>query len=259
MMTTRISAVAFNTFREAVRDRVLYNLIFFALLLVASGPLLGQISIGVQRILLVNLSLTAISVFGVLISIFVGISLVSKEIEKRTLYPVLARPVGRGEFVAGKYVGLAGTLAVNTLAMAAGFYLALFFVAHTFTRADANILVAIYFLLLEFFVVIGLALLFSSFSSPLLSALYALGMFVAGTFSADLRTFAEMTHGPEKWLATVISYIIPNLASLNVITRVSHDQFIPAGLVGYNTAYSLLYVLVTVCGAALIFARRNLK
>lgn len=258
-MRERLSAIAFNTFREAVRDRVLYNLVFFALLLVASAPLLGQISIGVQRILLVNLSLTAVSIFGVVISIFVGISLVSKEIEKRTLYPVLARPVGRGEFIVGKYFGLAGTLVVNTAAMAVGFYLALFLMAHTFTRADANILIAIYFLLLEFFVVIGLALLFSAFSSPLLSALFALGMFVAGTFSSDLRAFAAMSHGPEKWLATAVSYIIPNLASLNMITRVSHDQFIPAGLVGYNSLYALLYTLVTVSAAALIFSRRELK
>lgn len=258
-MRERVFAIASNTFREAVRDRVLYNLIFFALLLVASAPLFGQISIGVERILLVNLSLTAVSIFGVVISIFVGISLVSKEIEKRTLYPVLARPVGRGEFILGKYFGLAGTLVVNTAAMAAGFYIALLLLTHAFTRADANILIAIYFLLLEFFVVIGLALLFSSFSSPLLSALFALGMFVAGTFSADLRAFAAMTHGPQKWLAIVTSYIIPNLAPMNVITRVSHDQFIPAGLVGYNTLYALLYVVITVSGGALIFSRRNLK
>ena len=255
----RIGAIAFNTFREAVRDRVLYNLVFFALLLVAMAPLLGQISIGVQRVLLVNLSLTAISIFGTVISIFVGISLVSKEIEKRTLYPVLSRPVGRGEFIVGKYLGLAGTLLVNTAAMALGFYLALFLMTQEFTRGDANILIAIYFILLQFFVVIGLALLFSSFSTPLLSALFALSMFVAGTFAGDLRAFAQMTHGPQKWLAILTSYVIPNLASLNVITRVSHDQFIPARLVAYNTLYSVLYAAVTICGALLIFSRRDLK
>src|SRR3954454_24544354 len=124
-MTYRLRAIAFNTFREAVRDRILYNLVFFALLLVATAPLLGQISIGVQRVLLINLSLTAISIFGIVISIFVGISLVSKEIEKRTLYPVLSRAVGRGEFIVGKYFGLVGTLLVNTLAMSIGFYAAL--------------------------------------------------------------------------------------------------------------------------------------
>jgi ABC-type transport system involved in multi-copper enzyme maturation permease subunit len=255
----RISAIAFNTFREAVRDRVLYNLVFFVLLLVAMAPLFGQISIGVQRVLLVNLSLSAISIFGTVISIFVGISLVSKEIEKRTLYPVLSRPVGRGEFIVGKYFGLAGTLFVNTAAMAMGFYFALFLMTRQFTRADANILIAIYFILLQFFVVIGLALLFSSFSTPLLSALFALSMFVAGTFASDLRAFAELTHGPQKWLALMSSYVIPNLASLNVITRVSHDQFIPASLVAYNTMYSFFYAAATVAGSLLIFSRRDLK
>jgi len=96
-MINRISAISFNTFREAVRDRVLYNLIFFALLLVAASVLVGQISIGIERIVLVNLGLTAVSIFGIVIAIFIGIGLVSKEIEKRTLYAVLARPVRRSE------------------------------------------------------------------------------------------------------------------------------------------------------------------
>lgn len=258
-MTSRIRAIAFNTFREAVRDRVLYNLVFFVLLLVAAAPLLGEISIGVQRVLLINLSLSVISIFGIVISIFVGISLVSKEIERRTLYPVLSRPVGRGEFILGKYCGLLGTLLVNTAAMTAGFYLALIAMTGGFTRNDANTLIAIYFLFLQFAVVIGLSLLFSSFSSPLLSALFALSMFVAGTFAADLRAFAEMAKGPEKWLALASSYVVPNLASLNVITRVSHDQQIPAALVGYNTLYTLLYAAATISGAILIFSRRDLK
>lgn len=258
-MTNHIRAIAFNTFREAVRDRVLYNLVFFALLLVAAAPLLGEISIGVQRVLLINLSLSAISIFGIVISIFVGISLVSKEIEKRTLYPVLSRPVGRGEFIFGKYCGLVGTLLVNTIAMTVGFYVALLLMTRSFTRADANILIAIYFLFLQFIVIIGLALLFSSFSSPLLSALFALSMFVAGTFAGDLRAFAAMSHGPEGWLARAASFIVPNLASLNVITRVSHDQFISAALVAYNTLYSLAYAIATLAGAVLIFSRRDLK
>jgi|SRR5215510_13794097 len=258
-MTSRIRAIAFNTFREAVRDRVLYNLVFFALLLVACAPLLGEISIGVQRVLLINLSLSAISIFGIVISIFVGISLVSKEIERRTLYPVMSRPVGRGEFILGKYFGLAGTLLFNTGAMAGGFYIALLLMTRSFTQADANILIAIYFLFLQFVVVIGLALLFSSFSSPLLSALFAFSMFVAGTFASDLRAFAAMGQGPERWLARAASFVVPNLASLNVITRVSHDQLIPFGLVAYNTLYTGLYAAVTISGAVLIFSRRDLK
>src|SRR5438445_8533951 len=123
MTANRVGHIAFNTFREAVRDRVLYNLVFFALLLVGSTPLFGQISVGLERIVLVNLGLTAISIFGVVIAIFIGIGLVSKEIEKKTLYTVLSRPVRRWEFILGKYFGLAGTLAVNTFFMAVGFLL----------------------------------------------------------------------------------------------------------------------------------------
>ena len=120
----RIRCIAFNTFREAVRDRVLYNLVIFALLMVGSALLFGQISIGVERQVLINLGLTAISVFGILIAIFIGVGLVSKEIDKRTLYTVLARPVRRWEFIVGKFCGLAGTLLVNTCFMAAGFFAA---------------------------------------------------------------------------------------------------------------------------------------
>ena len=111
-MSERISAIAFNTFREAIRDRVLYNLILFALILVGSAVLFGQISLGIERIVMINLSLTSISVFGVLIAIFIGIGLVSKEIDKKTLYTVLARPVRRWEFIVGKFSGLVQTLIV---------------------------------------------------------------------------------------------------------------------------------------------------
>ena len=133
----RISAVASNTFREAVRDRVLYNLIFFALLLVGAALLFGQISIGIQRIVLVNLGLSAISVFGVVIAIFIGTGLVSKEMEKKTLYTILSRPVRRWEFIVGKFGGLAWTLVVNTFLMAVGFFAALLFLAHRFERGQS--------------------------------------------------------------------------------------------------------------------------
>jgi ABC-type transport system involved in multi-copper enzyme maturation permease subunit len=251
--------VARNTFREAVRDRVLYNLIFFALLLVGASLLFGQISLNISRIVLVNLGLTAISLFGVVIAIFLGIGLVSKEIEKRTLYTILSRPVRRWEFIVGKFGGLAWTLTVNTACMALGFFAALLFLSHHFTRADASLLLAIYFLVLEFFVITALALLFSSFSSPVLSAVMALAMFIIGSFSQDLRGFAAMAHGSTRALVTLVAYVVPNLAPLNVISRVAHDVPVAGSLVLYNTIYSLLYTAAAVCGAVLIFEHRNLK
>src|SRR5262249_58547694 len=115
-----IGAVALNTFREAVRDRVLYNLVFFALLMIAAAILVGQISIGIEEVVIVSLGLSAISFIGLLIAIFIGVGLVYKEMDKRTLYALLAKPVRRWEFILGKFAGLVLTLAVNTAAMAAG-------------------------------------------------------------------------------------------------------------------------------------------
>jgi ABC-type transport system involved in multi-copper enzyme maturation permease subunit len=258
-MNGRIRVIAFSTFREAVRDRVLYNLIFFALLLVASAPIFGQISVGIERVFLINLGLTAISLFGVVIAIFIGIGLVSKEIEKKTLYTVLSRPVRRWEFITGKYLGLAGTLVVNTFFMTLGFCMALLLLTGHFGRAEANILVAIYFIILQFFIITALTLLFSSFSTPIESAIYALAMFIVGSFAEDLHGFAAMAHGPQAWLARAASYVVPNLSVLNVITRVSHDQIIPGSLIATNTLYTLFYVMVVVSGSVMIFEFRNLK
>ena len=258
-MNGRIPAIAFSTFREAVRDRVLYNLIFFVLILLASAPIFGQISVGIERIFLINLGLSAISIFGIMIAIFIGIGLVSKEIDKKTLYTVLSRPVRRWEFIVGKYLGLAGTLVVNTFLMSVGFYTALLLLTRQLGRSEANILIAIYFIILQFLIITAITLLFSSFSTPIESAIYALAMFIVGSFAEDLRGFATMAHGPQAWLARAASYVVPNLGTLNVITRVSHDQIIPASLIGMNTVYALFYVAVVVSGAVMIFEFRNLK
>lgn len=258
-MSGRIVHIAANTFREAVRDRVLYNLIAFALLMSAAAVLVGQISIGIERLVVVNLGLTAISLFGAVIAIFIGISLVSKEIEKRTLYTVLSRPVQRWEFIVGKFFGLAGTLVVNTFFMAIGVFAALLYVGHGFQTGDGWIAVAVYFIVLQFFVMTALALLFSAFSSPLLSAVFAFSLFVIGSFAEDLRGFAAMAQGPSRWLATGAAFLVPNLSSLNVISSVAHQQPVTRQLIISNSLYALMYTGMALCGAVLIFERRNLK
>jgi ABC-type transport system involved in multi-copper enzyme maturation permease subunit len=258
-VTSRLSAISLNTFREAVRDRVLYNLILFVLLLVASAPLFGEISIGLERLILVNVGLSSISLFGVIIAIFVGIGLVSKEIEKKTLYTILSRPVRRWEFIVGKYFGLLMTLVVNTALMTVGFYIALLVTAHGLKRTDALLLVAIYFIILQFMMMVALTLLFSSFSTPIFSAIFAFALFVIGTFAEDVKNFAALSQGVLKWLATGAAYVVPNFASLNVISQTAHDQAVGSGLIWSNTVYAVLYSAAVTAGAVLIFERRNLK
>lgn len=258
-MTSRVSAITLNTFREAVRDRVLYNLVIFVLLLVASAPLFSEISIGMERLILVNVGLSSISFFGVVIAIFIGIGLVSKEIEKKTLYTILARPVRRWEFIAGKYFGLMLTLLINAGLMTLGFYIALMINDHGLKATDGRLLVAVYFILLQFAMVTGITLLFSAFSTPLFSAVFSFALFAIGTFADDLRNFAALAHGMTKWLAMAAAYAVPNFASLNVISRVAHDQHIAGTLIFYNTVYVLLYSSAMLAAAVLIFERRNLK
>ncbi len=258
-MSARIVYIASNTFREAVRDRVLYNLIAFVLLLSGAAIFVGQISIDIERLVVINLGLTAVTLFGVVIAIFIGIGLVSKEIDKRTLYTVLSRPVRRWEFIVGKFFGLAGTLVVNTFFMAIGVFGALLYVAHKFSGGDARILIALYFIVLQFVIICAVALLFSTFSSPLLSAIFAFSLFVIGSFADDLRGFASLTHGLARWIAVGSAYLVPNFSALNIVSAVAHEQSIGAQLILQNTLYALFYSAMALSGAVLIFERRNLK
>jgi ABC-type transport system involved in multi-copper enzyme maturation permease subunit len=260
-MGSRIFHIATNTFREAVRDRVLYNLIGFALLMSAAAVLVGQVSIRIERLVVINLGLTAVSLFGIVISIFIGIGLVSKEIDKRTLYTVLSRPVRRWEFIAGKFFGLSGTLVVNTFLMAIGVFAALAYVSHPhhLVSSDLGVLVALYFIVLQFVIITALALLFSSFSTPIFSAIFAFWIFVIGSFAQDLRNFAAMTHGFTRWLATGTAHLVPNFSALNVITQVAHGEPVSPKLILMNTAYALVYSIAVLSASVLIFERRNLK
>lgn len=253
-------AVAINTFREAVRDRVLYNLIFFALMMIGAAILVGQISIGIERLVIINLGLSAISIFGLVMAVFIGVGLVYKEIEKRTLYSLLAQPVRRWEFLAGKYAGLLLTLAVNTSFMTLGLGAALFYVGRPFVRSDAAILVAVYFILLELALVTALALFFSCFSSPLLSTLFTLGIYVTGSFAADIRNVGEMMGSPLlKGVTRVVYYGIPNFHNFNAIVPAAHGESIPGALIAQNTLYAALYVALLVIAASAIFSHRDMK
>jgi ABC-type transport system involved in multi-copper enzyme maturation permease subunit len=256
----RAGVVALNTFREAVRDRVLYNLVFFALLMMAAAILVGQVSIGIEEEVIKTLGLSAISVIGLLIAVFIGVGLVYKEMDKRTLYALLAKPVRRWEFLLGKFGGLVLTLAVNTLAMAAGLFAALFYVKHHLERTDAVLLIAIYFILLKLMLVVALALLFSCYSTPLLAILYTTAFYVVGLFVEEMRTFHLATAGPAmQSLLRGLSYVLPNFENFDVMAAAAHGTKIPGALILQNTAYAALYSGIVLFVAAAVFSRRNLK
>ena len=154
---SRILAVAANTFRETIRERVLYNLLFFALVMTVCGLLLGQISIRQDEKIIKDIALAAMDLFGTAIAVFVGVGLVSKEIERRSLYPLMAKPVTRDEFLLGKFAGLSFTLLVNVTVMAAGLYLTLFL---TGRPLDLRLLAAVFPIFLSLVLTVAVVLLF---------------------------------------------------------------------------------------------------
>ena len=256
----KIVPIALNTFRESVRDRILYNLIFFVLLLVGASVFLGELSMSQESKIIVDIGLSSMRVFGVLIAIFIGIGLVYKEIDKRTIYSLLAKPIHRSEFILGKYFGLCLTLLVNSAIMALGISLALLFVKKGADPIQAKVWPAAYLIFLELMMMTAISLMFSSFSSPALSALMAFFLFVIGTFSADLKLFASTVGvGFVKVVCTALYYILPNLDNFNFIASAAHGNTPSASMVGAATLYAMLYISALLAVTVLIFQKRNFK
>jgi len=256
----RIAAIARNAFREAVRDRVLYNLVLFVLLLTGASIFIGELSGGQERKVIVDLGLSAMLLFGVFIAIFVGVGLVYKEIERRTIYAVFSKPVGRGEFLVGKYLGLCLTLLVNVLVMGVGVSLALLYVSHGWDPLIPTIWPAVLLIYMELMLLTATALLFSSFSSPALSALLTFMVFIIGHFSADLKSLANSLGGSgARWLFTGLYYLLPNLSNYSFITPAAHGRAPSLGFVFATALYAFVYIAVILAAATLVFSRRNFK
>src|SRR5882762_5498395 len=236
-------AIARNAFREAVRDRVLYNLVLFVLLLTAGAIFLGELSAGQETKIIIDLGLSAMLLFGVFIAIFVGVGLVYKEIERRTLYAILSKPIGRGEFLLGKYLGLCLTLLVNVAIMGAGLSLALLYVKRGWDPLVVRIWPAIFLIYFELAILTGVAMLFSAFSSPALSALLTFFVFVIGHFSGDLKTLAtSMSSAPSRWVFAGLYYLLPNFANYNAITAAAHSQVADGRAMLAGAGYGLAYI-----------------
>ena len=207
---TAIHAIALNTFREAIRDKVLYNLVLFVLLITGCAILLGDLTDGQEARTIANIGLNAMLLFGVFIAIFVGVGLVSKEIEKRTVYAIFAKPISRTEFIIGKYFGLCTTLFVNIFIMGVGVSLALLYVGHS--SMALTIWGGIVLIFLELTILTAIAIVFSSFSSPSLSALLTFLIFIIGHLSASLRQLAE---GLGSSAAVVIIGVVMTLCAVS--------------------------------------------
>jgi ABC-type transport system involved in multi-copper enzyme maturation permease subunit len=257
MNPIRIWAIAFNVFRETIRDRVLYLIGLFAVILVAAGPFLYQVSNGAENKILLDLGLAAIHFFGLVVAVFVGAGLVNKEIDKRTVFILVSKPLSRAEFMLGKHLGLGSVLALM-LVLLTGVYGAVLVVQQIPSIPWDPIFWAIVFTLLELLLLVAAALLFGSFTSTLLATLYTIALYFVGHFSRSLLELGSITKNPVVGQLSQLFYLVlPDLERLNLKNDAVYG-FLPdwSDLLA-SGAYGIFYTILLLSVAIGVFARRQ--
>jgi ABC-type transport system involved in multi-copper enzyme maturation permease subunit len=249
-----IVAIAINTFREAIRDRVLYLLLVFALILIGVSRSLSLLTVGDEEKIIKDVGISAISLFGVLTAVFVGVSLVFKEIERKTVYTLLANPVRRWQFLTGKFAGLLAVLTLNLAAMS----LALSAILLYRGESPWSLIPAILLVLIELGIITAFALLFSSLTNPILAAVWTFAIYVMGHLSWSLKLLKEkVPEGLSQLSCDVVYWILPNLSRLDIKSEAVHGLPLPEGFVLLSALYGAAYALVIVMLACLVFERKE--
>jgi ABC-type transport system involved in multi-copper enzyme maturation permease subunit len=271
MTGQRIGLVAWHVFKESVRDRVLYGIGAFALLLVAATLVLGQITAGQDVKIVKDLGLATIELAGALMTVFIGVGLVSREIDRRSILSLLAKPLPRWEFIVGKYFGLVLTIVVNVALMTTALYLMLAWMAWTAPEQarlgwdapvlDPRLLLAVLLISAELALLTAIALLFSTFSSSaLLSVTFTVGLLVTGWASADLRHFTEIVESPAVGrLVDAIGWVVPAFSAFDIKAEIVHGLPVPWSFIGLRLAYAAAYSAVALGASILVFSRREFK
>lgn len=270
MSVRRIGLVAWHVFKESVRDRVLYGIGVFAVLLVAASLLIGQITAGEDVKIIKDLGLATIELAGILMTVFVGVGLVAREIDRRSIFGLLAKPLRRWEFIVGKYTGLVLTVVVNVAAMTVALYLMLAFLhwqalplerrAWDAPATDPRLLLAIVMVTAELALLTAVALFFSTFSSSaLMSVAFTMGAFVTGLMSSDLRRFGDIVDVSPAVarFVSIIGWMVPAFSAFDIKAQVVHGLALPSGFVAYTLLYALLYIVGVLTAAVTVFQRRE--
>ena len=253
----RVSALAANTMREAIRSRVLYTLLFFAVLLISTGVLLSTLTYVEGDRMLQSIGLAAIRFFGAAIAIFVGIGLIHSEVERRTIYTILSKPISRAEFLLGKYLGLVATIWLQVLIMGLVFAgISLLAGAPLTTQHLLCLILAA----VELALVVALATLFSSFTTPMLAAFFTAGLYVLGHLSRDLRDLGARSDVQSvRWVAKALHGVLPDLESFNLTTQALHALPVPGSEVTFALLYGAGYSALLLLLAVVVFERRDFK
>ncbi|MGC9505149.1 ABC transporter permease [Baaleninema sp.] len=254
----RIATIATNVFREVVRDRILYVVGFYVLVLLLGLRLLPDLSAGAYPKVVLDLGLGTMELLGVFITAFVGTALINKEIDKRTMLVLVSKPISRGELIVAKFFGLWGVLLVAIASMAV-----LTLILSAFTPIDiplGSFAIAVAFLGLKLAVLIAVAILFGVFTSSLLASFLTLATYLVGSFSRDLLQLAATTNNESfKPISTFLYIVLPDLLRLDVKNEAIYGMTaIPdAGTLWLNVLYGVTYIVVLLALAIAIFRQRQ--
>jgi Cu-processing system permease protein len=252
--------IARNTIREALRERLLYNLVIFGILLSVASLTISRLTLGEQFRIIADVSTSSTQVFGILISVFVGVSLVSREIDRRTAYAMLARPVSRADFVLGKFLGLLGTAGLNLAVMALASAVVLFFYMGGGGFLGSGFLAAFGLMLAQFAVCVALAVLFASFSTPTLAVIFTLALVGAGFVFSEVRPFwLQSDLVKMKQLVHVLDFVLPNMGLLDAKEALTYGDPVGLGSFAARLAYGFGYAGVIVALAMFVFSRRDIR
>ena len=253
--------LAFNTHREAIRDKILYVILVFALLMISLSILMSYISLSEEEKIVMDMGLSSINIFGLLITIFVGTTLLHKEIERKTIYLLLPKPLRRTDFILGKYLGLCTTLFIITIAMSICFYLVYWYTTHKFDKVLDILPVsgqALLFIYVELMLVTAIAIFFSTFSSSVMSAIFTLGMYDIGHLTQDIVNFGKLFgNGIVEALTKIIYYILPDLERLNLKNQVMFGEKLATESMMMSLGYGFLYTVVLLILSIIIFESRE--
>ncbi len=253
----RIVPIAINTLREAVRNRLLYTLLFFAVAMIGFSVLIASLSYVEGERIIQDMGLASIRLFSVGIAIFVGIGLIHGEVERRTIYTILSKPVTRSEFLLGKFWGLLVTVWIQLVLMSLAFAAVSLLVGAGFHLGHAA---ALFLVGVELMVIVAVATLFSSFTTPMLSALFTLGIYALGHLSRNLYFLGQQSDDESVQRAASLIYrVLPDLESFNLSLEAAHGLPISGGDVTLATLYGVAYSVVLLVLAAFIFHRRDLE
>jgi ABC-type transport system involved in multi-copper enzyme maturation permease subunit len=257
---TSVVAIASNTVREALRERLMYNLVIFALVLIAGSLTISQLTLGEQFRIIADVATGSAQLFGTLIAVFLGVALLSRELDRRTAYAVLARPVSRGAFIAGKYLGLLATLALNVATMAVATAAMLLFYTRSTSFLGAGFFAAFGLMLVQIAVCAAFATLFASFTTATLATIFTASAVVAGHVFSEVRPFWLKSQQVEmKGLVHVLDVLLPNLGLLDAKEALTYGDPVALGSLLARTAYGAAYATVIVAIAALVFSKRDIR